>query len=399
MSFDSREPLDRARRRLAHSPIIVNGRPSDLQPLETIDPLRWQDKPVPERRWVVPDLIPEGNVTMLGGDGGHGKTLLALQLLIAAALGKSWIGYNVRRCRAIGIFCEDDPGELHRRVADILKHYGAEFGDLEDLTLVSRVGDENTLVEFQDPWQVGNTTKFYSQVEHLSRESGAELMVLDSLHDMFAGNENARPHARQFVNELRTLTIGMQGRGAVLLTAHPSLSGRNSGSGEAGSTAWNNTVRSRLYLTAPRADEPDSADRDYRELRTKKANYGPSGNVLRLRWADGVFVRDEEPTGVLGTIKHRAVEAVFLELLAALAAEGRHLTDWRSAQNYAPRVFAKHPGRQGYRLQDFVRAMESLFADKKIVVREFGRTGDRRKRIEVAGAVHAVEPPPQGGLL
>ncbi|MGR3292310.1 MAG: AAA family ATPase, partial [Paracoccaceae bacterium] len=33
------------------------------------------DKPVPDRQWLVHDLVPDGTVTLLGGDGGTGKSL------------------------------------------------------------------------------------------------------------------------------------------------------------------------------------------------------------------------------------------------------------------------------------------------------------------------------------
>ena len=56
--------------------------------IEILDPIVWQDQPVPERRWLVPDLIPMQNVTMLSGDGGVGKSIVALQLMVACALGK-----------------------------------------------------------------------------------------------------------------------------------------------------------------------------------------------------------------------------------------------------------------------------------------------------------------------
>jgi RecA-family ATPase len=353
-------------RRRGHSPFIVNGRPADLQPLPTIDPLAWDSKPIPERRWIVPGLIPEGNVTMLNGDGGLGKSQLALQLLVACTLGKGWIGNDVRRCKAIGLFCEDDRDELHRRLADIVRHYGASFADLEDLKLVCRVDQENLLLEFRDQWSAGETTALYQRLQTLVAEHGSEFLVVDSLHDLFGGNENSRSHARQFIGGLRSIALGMDG--AVLLTAHPSLSGRNSGTGEAGSTAWNNAVRSRLYLTAPQRNSDNDADADYRELKTMKANYGSAGGLMRLRWQEGVFVRDEPDYGIIGSIKRRAAEDTFLDLLDTITRQGRHVSDTRNSPRYAPKIFADMPGADGTRKAEFERAMAALFHAGKIVV-------------------------------
>ena len=50
-----------------------------------------EGRPVPPRQWLVPDLVPHRTVTILGGDGGTGKSLLALQLAISCALGPSSI--------------------------------------------------------------------------------------------------------------------------------------------------------------------------------------------------------------------------------------------------------------------------------------------------------------------
>jgi AAA domain len=52
----------------------------------------WSAGDPPEREWLVEGLIPMGTVTFISGDGGLGKTLLAQQLVMAAALGASWCG-------------------------------------------------------------------------------------------------------------------------------------------------------------------------------------------------------------------------------------------------------------------------------------------------------------------
>ena len=253
------------------------------RPLDVLDPLAWHDQPIPERPWLVKGLIPRRVVTMLGGDGGRGKSLLAQQLLTACATGRNWLARETMSCRALGVFCEDDHDELHRRQDSINRHYGIDFADLGDLNLSSRVGDDSVLLEWEREWFIGRETAIYDQILNYCRDNGVQCLVLDSLHDVFAGNENRRPHARQFINALRDIAIAIDG--AVIVTAHPSLSGRASGTGEAGSTAWHNAVRSRLYLKSE-----DGEDDDIRVLKTMKANYGRRGKEMRLKWIDGVFI-------------------------------------------------------------------------------------------------------------
>ena len=260
-----------------------------VRPLDVLDPLQWHDKPIPERPWLVTGLIPRRVVTLISGDGGLGKSLLAQQLLTACATGRDWLSRGTMSCRALGLFCEDDSDELHRRQAKINRHYGIGFADLGDLNLASRVGDDSVLLEWEREWFTGKETAIYNQIFNYCRDNGVQAIVLDSLHDIFSGNENKRAHARQFVNALRDIAIACDA--AVIVTAHPSLSGRASGTGEGGSTGWHNAVRSRLYLKTP----PDEPDEDIRVLATMKANYGRKGKEMPLRWFDGVFVNTGNP--------------------------------------------------------------------------------------------------------
>lgn len=352
-------PLEEARGQRDRPAAAEQARPRRAVPLRVIEPIGWQGQPIPERRWIVQGLIPVGAVTMLGGDGGLGKSLLGMQLTTAAAVGRPWLGMQTLEAKAVGIHCEDTEEELHARQADINRLYEVEFGDLDRLKLVSRVGEDNTLMEvdkFNRP--TGNGTIFYGQILDLARSFGAQLVLLDSLHDLFAGNENSRPEARQFVNLLRRIALEIDG--AVVLLSHPSMAGLNSGSGTSGSTAWNAAVRSRLYLTRPKGEEGEDGDPNVRLLRTMKSNYGETGGIIPLRWRDGVFVRDDPPTGTVANIERRAVEVVFLECMAVALEQGRPATDARNSPRFAPKMFAAMPQGQGYRAKEFERAMNTL---------------------------------------
>jgi RecA-family ATPase len=258
-----------------------------LCPLILIDPREWKG-PAPARRWVIQDWLPSDTVSALYGDGGIGKSLLAQQLLTAMALRKPWCGIDVSGGRALGIFCEDPEAELQRRQEAINRHLGAGMSNLSDLRLLSRLGEDNAMVSFDREQRA--LTDFAEQVSSACHDFKPALLVLDTAADLYPDNENDRSKVRWFIASLAR--IASQHGCAVLLLAHPSQSGLASGQGTGGSTAWNNTVRSRLYL-----DRPDEKDGDVRLLRRMKANYAAQGGEVRLRWSGGVLVSEAQQQG------------------------------------------------------------------------------------------------------
>jgi RecA-family ATPase len=247
----------------------------------------------PPRRWLVEGLIPIGTVTFLSGDGGLGKSLLGQQLVMSAALGLPWCGRPVMQVKAAGFFCEDDEDEIHRRAVPIARHLGVSLEDerIREAWYFCEVGQENALMEAvidRSGALSYQTTELYQLLRDWARMKNFRLLVLDSLHDIFAGNENVRAEARAFVQALSLLAEAIDG--AVVVLAHPSLSGLDRGSGTSGSTAWHNAVRSRLFLTRPEPVAGFSLDPDLRVLKTVKSNYARVGEMIGLRRRDGVFV-------------------------------------------------------------------------------------------------------------
>ena len=195
------------------------------------------------------------------------------------------------------------------------------------------------------------------------------MVILDTLADLFGGNEVDRAQARQFVGMLRGLA--MQFDCTVVLLAHPSLSGMASGSGQSGSTAWNNSVRSRLYLK--RITEADGRaevepDPDLRELTTMKANYGRSGGNIEIRWVDGRFVLSTDPIAAnisLDRLSNTKAEGVFLKLMKIYIDEGRSLSV-NPGTTYAPSLFAADERNEGVIKKGFRKAMDDLL-ERKII--------------------------------
>jgi RecA-family ATPase len=331
----------------------------------------------PERRWLVPSLVPRGAVTMLSGDGGVGKSLLAMQLMTAGGLAGRWIGIDVPRFTSLGYFCEDDRGELHRRQQAINRHCGCDFDALKGVRWWPRVGRENVLVQYgRDSHAPPRPSKGWSELERTVREHGVELIVIDTVADVFGGNENYRAEVRDFIGRLRDLA--RINDGAVLLMAHPSVAGQQSGTGLSGSTAWNNSVRSRLYFTRPRNLSDDESDA--RELRGMKSNYGKSGGKIRLRYERGVFVRDDSGTGMVAAIEQRNLMKRFVEFVAQMQARDTFISS-SYCTAYAPTMMCDMQPNEKLSKQALRKVMFQALNDGLLRVQSERIDGRSRQRL------------------
>jgi RecA-family ATPase len=115
-------------------------------------------------------------------------------------------------------------------------------------------------------------------------------VMIDTLTDVYAGDEINRNQTTQFVKLLQHMAI--KARCSVAILAHPSNAGMATGSGLSGSTGWHNKVRSRLYMRAPTTAKGEEIDSDVREIQFLTNNYGDS---IQIRWENGVFVPESGP--------------------------------------------------------------------------------------------------------
>jgi RecA-family ATPase len=302
---------------------------------------------------------------MLSGDGGQGKSLLALQLAVGRALGREWIGLLPAPGRTLVLSAEDDGDEMHRRLDDIRKFYSASWVELSDIGLVDLVGENSVLGELVKGRI--KPTKMYEALDAYMADFNPSLTVLDVLADMFAGDENDRGQVRQFVTLLKHLA--RKHHCAILLLSHPSLTGMNTGTGLSGSTDWHNAVRSRAYLQTPKTDEGATRNTNLRTFQGMKSNYGERGGKFDLVWRDGVFIRLNGPAGFDKMAAEQKADEVFLASLKWRNAQSRTVSD-KPGVNYAPAVFAKEPETIAAAItaKRLEAAMERLFQAGKIRV-------------------------------
>jgi RecA-family ATPase len=350
-------------------------KPSSEPPLPFINIAAWHNAPAPGREWLVRDRVPLAAVTLMSGEGGVGKTILALHLAVATALGRDWLNALPTPGSALVVCCEDDTDELHRRLDRIVEHYNTTFGatyqELKDMHLLSLAGQDAVLAA---PSRNGlvQATKLFGRIHQAACDLQPRLIVLDNSADVFAGNENDRAQVRQFITLLRGVAIAANA--GLLLTSHPSLTGVSTGTGLSGSTAWNASVRSRLYFKRAATEKDEEPDPDLRVLEVMKANYGPVGETVTVRWKNGLFLPVASINNLQKLAAEQMVDGLFLELLDRFQEEGRNVSHKKNPNEYAPKMFADDPKAKVKHVHKdaFLAAMNRLFAAGRIRSENYG---------------------------
>lgn len=261
--------------------VALSFQPPARPPLPWLDLAEWTDQDPPDRQWLVPGLIPDGCVTSLYGDGGSGKTMLALWLMAAMAARNStpWLDEKVYGWKSVGLFAEDDGPELTRRLRRISEALGVPFENVaRDVTPLPGVGLDTVVASIGEYGECLITPMMEDLIAKV-RETNAGLLVLDYAAAIFGGNELDRYQVSAFMRRLNA--IARDNQIAILLLGHPSMEGMKGGRGTSGSTAWRNQARSFLHLTVDDVQD-DPEGRTLLTLRHTKSNYGRSGRTYHL---------------------------------------------------------------------------------------------------------------------
>jgi RecA-family ATPase len=254
-----------------------------------------------------------------------------------------------------------------------------DFADLADMTWTSGAGEDNTLLGFDREGRPVLSSAFARLLSD-ARRFKARLVVVDTAADTFGGNENDRRQVRHFVGAILG-KLALELNAAVLLCAHPSRAGRNSGDLDGGSTAWSNTARSRWALARPTVQH-GSADPYERVLSRRKANYATIGDEVTVRWTRGAFLPVAPLTTEERHAKQKHAEIVFLRLFNRHTRSGLNLSpNSRSPQTYAPKVLAQQQDTEGLNAADLEDAMSRMLLDGRLRVESYGPPSRTHQRL------------------
>ncbi len=359
--------------------------PEPPPPLEWLDMSRWDDEPVPERQWSVPNRVPARQAGMFSGEGGTGKSLVEMQRDVAHVLARDWLGSLPEPGHAIYVGCEDDSDEIHIRLAAIAKHYEVTFAELirGGLHVLPMIGKDATLCAARPKSGTVETTALYRQLHEAAGDIRPRNISIDTLSHAFAGSEIDRVQVYSFMRHMQALA-GVSG-GSVTVLSHPSLAGIQSGSGLSGSTAWHGAPRFRVYMTSATAEQGETPDPDLREIKWLKNQYGARGESMVLRYQRGLFL----PLSSTSTLDRAAQAAraddVFLDVLRRYSREGRP-AGHNTGTIYAPALFAREPEAKtaGVTSRHLADAMTRLFAAGRICIKTSGPPSRQRSRIAEA---------------
>jgi hypothetical protein len=254
-----------------------------------LEAVRFSEMKMPgPRRYLLKDLVLAAYVTLLYGDGGVAKSLLALALAMAVSGGSQhWLGRKVENCPVLYVDFELDAEEQARRVHQLCRGQGLDTPP-DGLLYMSALGH--------------TAKEAFAAAFVECKEHGVGLMVVDSLGPALQGDAEA---ARDVIGFFQKSIEPFRAEGvAVLIIDHQSRlqPGQSYQSkGAFGSVFKTNLARSVIQAQATERGEGTLTVR----LRQKKHNFGPLA----------------EPFGVKLHFSEEAVSLEAVELDASELAE------------------------------------------------------------------------------
>ncbi|MFX4223560.1 MAG: AAA family ATPase [Thalassobaculum sp.] len=390
-SEDDVVPLRELKRKGGRKPADFRTHPNNVgigqpKPLRGVAAAELVGRDIRPPKWWLEGFIYAGAVGCMYAPGGTGKSYIILQMAVASALGHSFCGVPTTPGRTVIFSCEDDLDVVHARLDRIVRSVGHKMSDLEDRIIIyDRTELENTMLYVGRDFEL-TESKLWRDIIATCERDEPNLVVIDGLWNVYDGPENNRSMAYKAVTKFKELPHHMRDAcdmdTALMFTAHPSLSGQQSGSGTSGSTAWNGAFRFRLLLERPDAHGGE------RNLRTMKQNYGSDDGAIALIWDDDakVYLPDNPEIGTVARLRREGDRKRLIDTIWKLLREGRRLVDTaKHSPNYYTKIIKSDPFFKTWSEKRLQALVEEALEHKELRI---GTVKDASRRLQSSIVPH-----------
>lgn len=346
LAFDSKTPIEH---RLADARAKLSNLEDDIKRVRTlrlVEIATVLSNPSDPPTFAWDGYLPRGVVSLMGAHGGTGKSTIALMLCVATALGRPMFDAQTARGEALFVSLEDSDSVVRARLATICRAWSINPNELNGrLHLVD--GTEHPELFDSDGRSGGATTRTYAELRELVKDMSLSLFVIDNASDAFGGDEINRRQVRAFIRSLGG--IAKEKNCAALLLSHVDKATSRSqksvgGEGYSGSTAWHNSVRSRLFMS--RADDGRLT------LEHQKSNFSKLREPIELVWPENGFpqlaaagVGDDFSSRLQGRADDERAAAL-LRLIAEFEGRGQYCHTAQTSRMNPWAVFKSEPAFQ-----------------------------------------------------
>lgn len=219
-----------------HVTVLHGGATDQPEHLHHLDLDHLLTSPPPEHDWVWDGYIERRTLTVLHGDGGTGKSILAAHLCRAITTGGQCLGRQTAQGNVLIIDAENPLDEIHRRL------HALDF----------KTAPKNSIHYYRAADTILGTSEHpdVDALVHLIQKHTAIVVILDSQRGLWRGEEKDAIAIRPFYRQLQTAAEALDA--AIILIHHDRRTGDFSGSSDI-----HNSADTRLWLERPDRDKPE----------------------------------------------------------------------------------------------------------------------------------------------
>ena len=166
---------------------FVEGATDELPGFSTLEEAMADPLPLPEE--IIHGVLRRGHKMLISGSSKAGKSFLLMELCIALAEGKTWLGFQCRKSRVLYVNLEIDPASCINRFAKIYKALGTAKRHAKDIIVWNLRGHAVPLDQL--------VPKLIRRV----RDQHLDAIIIDPIYKVITGDENSASDMAAFCNQ------------------------------------------------------------------------------------------------------------------------------------------------------------------------------------------------------